>query len=102
MNTVKIGSDERLINEADAQWINEQINRRRNDLGDVCVVVRINEPEISITLATPSCIGSGGGGRKPNTKESVVLDLWMDRGMNQSDFSGGDLVSFLAQLKRII
>ncbi|MCK2147443.1 hypothetical protein MYE70_00010 [Marinobacter alexandrii] len=102
MSTVKIGSDERPLGEADAQWINQQINRRRDDGEDVCVIVRINEPGVDVTLATPSCGGGGGGGRKANDQESAVLSLWTDRGMNQTDFNGGSLVAFLSQLDRLL
>lgn len=102
MSTVKIGSDERPIQDADPQWINQQINRRRDDGVDVCVVVRVTEPGVNLTLATPSCGGGGGGGRQANDKESAVLNLWRERGLNQSDFNGGSLVAFLAQLERVL
>lgn len=102
MSTVKIGSDERPLEDADAQWINQQINRRRDDGEDVCVVVRINEPGVNVTLTTPNCGGGGGGGRKANDQESAVLGLWTERGMNQTDFNGGSLVAFLSQLDRLL
>ena len=103
MSTVKIGSEERPIQQVDSQWINQEINRRRESGVDVCVVVQLAEPGVNLTLATPSCgSGGGGGGRPPNDKESDVLTLWNHRGMGQADFTGGNLVAFLKQLDRVL
>jgi hypothetical protein len=41
MIKIKIGEYERMLVEADEQWINQQINRRRSDGQSICVIVTI-------------------------------------------------------------
>jgi len=103
MITVQIGSSgERTIEEASESWINEQINRRREDRHTVCVRVRITEPPVDMILATPGCGGGGSGGRSPNQQERRVFELWVDRHLNEAAFTGGNLIAFLRQLEKIL
>lgn len=102
MVTIKIGESERALTDAEPSWINQQINRRREEGVSVCVRVTIKTQELNILLATASCAGSGGGGRAPNRDEHAVLELWQKRGMHQPDFNGGNLVAFLRQLEGLL
>ena len=103
MITIQIGgSGERRLEEADESWINQQINRRRDEGQPVCVRVTITTTSLNLTLTTPGCAGTGGGGRAPNQREQQVFELWQKRGLNTADFSGGNLVAFLKQLERLI
>lgn len=102
MIKVKIGESERDLSDATPQWINEQINRRRNDGVSVCVRVFINTDSLNIKLSTPTCGsggGGGGGGRPPTRQEREVFALWDKLHLNTADFSGGNLVAFLKQLR---
>jgi hypothetical protein len=63
MITIKIGSEEVTIEQADEGWINQQINRRRREGLAVCVQVNIQEPDVRMTLSTPTCSGNRVGGR---------------------------------------
>lgn len=100
MVTIQIGDETRSSSDATESWINQQINRRRTDGQNVCVVVTINTSGLNLRLATPGCGGGGGGGRAPNANEREVLDLWNKRGLNSGDFTGGSLIAFLKQLQR--
>lgn len=97
--SVKIGNEERALADAHPSWINQQINRRRDDGESVCVIVRIQTDRLNLILQTPTCGASGGGGRPPNADERRVLDLWDKHRLNRSDFKGGNLVAFLRQLE---
>jgi hypothetical protein len=101
MIRVAIGGSDVDIAEASPEWINQQINRRRADGVAVCVRVAINQADINVGLTTPTC-GGGGGGRAPNERERRIMELWNERGLNQNDFSGGNLVAFLRQLQRLL
>lgn len=100
MITVTIGEEERTLQEATEQWINHQIQRRRADGMAICVRVSIRQGGLDMILATPSCISRGGSGRAPNANEKEIFGLWNQRGLNDPNFSGGNLIAFLAQLKR--
>jgi hypothetical protein len=102
MTTVRIGDETRSLADANESWINQQINRRRADGQNVCVEVSIGTGGLSLRLATPGCGGGGGGGRSPSSNEQEVLDLWIKRGLNTSDFTGGNLVAFLKHLRRLL
>lgn len=99
MITVRIGSRERDLRSASESWINQQINRRREDEQSVCVRVIIREKSINIALSTQSCPGSGGGTRPPNAQEQEIFKLWDKLGLNKEDFHGGNVVAFLKQLR---
>lgn len=98
MIRVQIGENERKLDEASPQWINEQINRRRADGNPVCVRVLIDTGAVNLALATGDCPGGGGGGRPPNDQEKEILQTWEKLHLNSSDFTGGNLIAFLRQL----
>ena len=102
MIKIRIVNDERELAYADEHWVNQQINQRRADGQSVCVRVIINEGDLNIVLSTPTCGASGGSSRPPNHREKEVLGLWNQRRLNDVDFTGGNLVAFLKQLKRFL
>ena len=102
MVRIQIGDMERDLVSADEHWINQQVNRRRDDGQTVCVKVTIHEGDLNIVLATPTCGAIGGAGRSPLPHEQEVFNLWIQRGLNKADFTGGNLVAFLKQLKRLL
>jgi hypothetical protein len=98
MIKVKIGAEEKDLSSADEQWINQQINMRRGEGQSVCVRVTIQEGGVDIVLATPTCGAGGGGGRRLESQEQKVVDLWIHRGLNDASFTGGNLIAFLKQI----
>ncbi|MCF7822090.1 MAG: hypothetical protein K9M17_06590 [Mariprofundaceae bacterium] len=102
MIRIQIGDMERELASADEHWINQQINRRRADKQTVCVKITIHRGDLDMVLATPTCGAGGGGGRPPRPKEKEVFGLWNQRGLDNMDFTGGNLVAFLKQLKRFL
>lgn len=101
MIKIRIADVEKELASADEQWINQQINRRRADGQVVCVRVTIHEDGLNMVLATPTC-GAGGGGRPPSPEERRVFDLWKKRGLDDENFSGGNVVAFLKQLPHLL
>ena len=102
MNRIRIGTNERPLAEATESWVNQQIDQRRRDGQSVCVQVFLDEGGVNIILATPTCTSSGGGGRPPTAKEQELFDLWNRRHLNQQNFTGGDVVAFLKQLRHAL
>jgi hypothetical protein len=102
---LKIGAMARDFNGLDnieESWINQQIGRLRREHQPVCVRVTVNEGPVNFTLATAECAPSGGGGRLPNAQEAQAFELWDKLGLSKPGFSGGNLVAFFKQLRRII
>ncbi|MBI4547535.1 MAG: hypothetical protein HY707_06135 [Ignavibacteriae bacterium] len=62
----------------------------------ICVHLKINDAERNMLLTTPDC-PSGVGGRAPNPAEREIIELWEKRGMNNQNFTGGNLIAFLKQ-----
>lgn len=102
MNTIKIGNEERSLSDADAQWITQQIVNRRNAGMTVCVIVSVATTDVDLMLATPSCGAGGGGGRQFTSPERGILDLWNKHHLNETEFSPGDVVSFVKQIAKLI
>lgn len=101
MITVKIGALERSLENADPSWINQQVNGLKHDGHTICVLIKINEGPVQMTLATQDCAVGGGRGRPPNALEQRILDLWRKHHLDQTDITGGFVVSFLNELKRV-
>ncbi|HDG98397.1 MAG TPA: hypothetical protein ENG73_09565 [Desulfobacterales bacterium] len=98
MIRVRIGDAERELSSVSESWVNQQINRRKADIQSVCARVIIRQDQLNMTLSTPSC-PKGTGGRPPNRYEKQVFDLWEKRGLNKEQFTVGNLITFLKQLK---
>lgn len=96
---IVVGSSEREIKNIDPNWINEQVNRRRNEGVPVCVRILIDEGDINLSLTTSDCPSSGGVRRTLTGSENEVLNLWNKLHLSETDFSSGNLVAFLKQLR---
>lgn len=101
MISVSIGNETRPATDANPEWINTQINSRRNTGQNVCVRVSIDVTEIKAALSTPTC-GQMGGGRPPRPKEACVIALWDKHHLNNANFTGGDLIGFLKELPKCL
>lgn len=105
MITIQIEDSIRTLSnprDIDESWINQQINRRKNDRRPVCVRVTIKDDSVNIILASADCTDTGGGDRPPNSKEQSIFDLWDMVAMKKKEFHGGNLIAFLKQLRNII
>jgi hypothetical protein len=103
MNTISIGAESRTLEQADPDWITQQISGRRKDGQSVCVRVSIHTPELNLSCITPACASSGGGGgRPPTAREREILELWAKHGLNDGDFSPGNVVAFVRQVLRLL
>jgi len=96
--TISIGGDQRNIEDADAQWVAEQINRRRRAGESICVRVTIKKQNLDLVLTSADCPPGGGGGRQANREEQAVFNEWARRGLNGSVTEPGPLIAFLQQV----
>jgi len=94
-----IGTSERDINDIEPNWINEQVSRRRNEGSPVCVRIAIEMGDINLSLSTSDCPSSVGVQRMLTRAENEVLDLWRKLHLSEADFTSGNLVAFVKQLK---
>lgn len=102
MVRIWIGGAERELGSVKESWINQQINRRQADGLSVCVRVTVKEGDLDMILSTPTCQAGVSGSRPPRPRERTVFDLWNQRGLSDTNFTGGNLVAFLKQLKNFI
>lgn len=100
MNTISIGNDSRPLEQADPEWITQQINGRRKDGLPVCVRVSIHAAGLDLTCSTPDCASSVVGGRPPTAREGEIFDLWRKHGLDDSGFTPGNVVAFVRQVLR--
>src|ERR1700722_4417719 len=101
MYTVKIGSNEKPLNEVTESWVVHQVHERRENNQSVCAQVILKDSSVDMILSTPAC-GGGGGGREPNHKEHEILRLWNVRHLNVQDWAVGELIAFLKQLSKLL
>lgn len=102
MNYIKIGNEQKSLDDASEHWISDQLHRRRSDGANTCVQVFLKTDSIDIVLSTPQCQGRGGGGRQATPKEEDLFDLWAKRGLNDPSFNAGNVMAFLNQVRRVL
>lgn len=100
---IRIGQDERELNQADEHWIVSRIRQEEADEGSVCIRVFIKAGDVDIILSSGGCSKTvGGGGRKATQKEQEFFDLWNKLGLKENGVTGGKVNAFLKQARRII
>jgi hypothetical protein len=99
MVTVRIGNDTRSLEDVDESWITQQVGSRQHEGVPVCVEVKIQEGTLDLRLTTPACGSGGPGGRQPRPEEAEIFRLWDRLGLGSDDFSGGNVVAFIKQLR---
>ena len=102
MIKVSIDGTEKIDQEIDERWINQQINNRKDEGRVPCVIVEIQENGIDMKLSTPNCSHSSGGSREPTINESRILSLWEKNHLISDNFAGGNLVAFMKQLRSVL
>jgi hypothetical protein len=95
---VEIAGDKRRLSDVDSQWVHEQVGNRRRGGRAVCVRVYVTDSGIDLRLSTPSC-PTAGGSRPASPEERPIIDLWRGHHLDEPDFTGGDVVAFLRQLR---
>jgi len=102
MNAIRIGSAERRLEEADPQWIQEQLEARRREGANSCVRITIKVDGADVALETVNCQSRPGARREPNALEISLFDLWEKLHLREETFSAGNLVAFVQQVRRLI
>jgi len=55
----------------------------------------VNCGDVNLNLSSRDCLKAGGGGRrKPNAKEVLILDEWRKKRFSDQDVNPGMVVSF--------
>lgn len=104
MITVKIGPDERKwesFDSIDEGWIAQQITRLQRAGEAVCVRVGVEFPNINVGLVAGQCSSGQGGGRRPNSDESRVIELWNHHVKQNGHLSPGNIIAFLHRLRQV-
>ena len=102
MIRVRIGGTfDYYLEDAREQEIIAQIQGRRNDGSLVCVEVLIEKSNLRLTLVSRDC-GFAASNRTLDRREREIVELWQKMHMSTGDFTGGNLVGFLKQLKALV
>ena len=102
MNRILIGTNERSLADVAESWVNEHISQRRKDGQTICVQVFLDEDGLNMVLSTPACSSGGGGGRRPTAREQEIVDLWHKHRLTESNFSSGNVIAFLKQVRHLL
>ncbi|MDG5816471.1 hypothetical protein QA601_15345 [Chitinispirillales bacterium ANBcel5] len=103
MIRIQIGTDERYFGQHGVEsWIVEQIQKRRKNGAMLNMRVHIKHGDIDMVLTTPGAPTGGGGGRAFRSLEEEIYSLWLKCGLGEMDFTHGNLISFLAQIKALV
>lgn len=100
MIRVQIGMSDYDLKNVREDWLNREINGRRNDGIPVCVKVILRKSNVDMVLATPAC-GGGEGGRPATPQETAILKIWAHQHLNGNDFTGGNVIAFLKQIQSL-
>ena len=103
MIAIEIGAAERRDGDIDAQWITGQVNARRKEGKKFCVIFKLNCGDLNLNLPSRDCPTAGGGGgmKKLQPKENVIIDEWRKKGFPDQDVNPGMVVSFWGFVKRL-
>jgi hypothetical protein len=102
MVTIRIGSETRPVEEADETWINQQVGNRQQEGLPVCVEVRIRTGTLDVILSTPACGSGRGGSRAPRPDEAAIIEAWRRLHLASDEFSRGNVVAFIKQLRELL
>lgn len=94
MVRVHINEEDQSLADVDHTWIRQQIDRRRADNIIVCVRFEIQAHDIDLCLATPTCQGLGGSGRRLRPREEEIVDMWRKLGLNENGFASSEAAKF--------
>lgn len=100
MSTIRIGDVERRLEDADPQWIQEQLGHRRDAGQEPCVRISLHTESVDVALTTQACGRQATGRRRPNGKEQQIFDLWAKHKLGEDKFTIGHLVAFVKQVTR--
>lgn len=99
MITIKIGSTERPYADAPAQWISEQIRRRREQGSPVFLTVTLNKGSINLVLTDPPHPGRPRPYANQQCRE--ISAMWTTLITQKKDFMGASLIAFLQHVKAL-
>lgn len=101
MVSVKIGPNERTLDQVDESWVNQEIHRYSLHGQSACIRVRIDVPGARAVFSTPSC-ASDGTTRPPTSVERRIHTLWQKYRLDTSECVGTNVMGFLHELTQIL
>lgn len=102
MIKVSIDGTEKIDQEIDERWINQQINKRNVEGITPCVRVSIFENGVDLVLSSKSCKGTSSGEANFTIRQKRIIDLWTKNHLDKDEFSGGNLNAFLKQMRSLL
>jgi len=102
MKRIIIGTNEHKLCDVTEGWIERHVRERQAEGQAVCAQVILKTESVNVALSTPQCSHGGGGGRHPNPREQEVLQIWNHHRLNEMNWTAGDFVSFVKQVRRFV
>lgn len=103
MISLTINGEQYPLQDVTPDWINEQIRHHQASDRPFCVKILIRQNGLDMVLATAGCSASAAvSARRPSPREQELFDLWKRLDLDDSHFSGGNLVAFLAHLRHAL
>lgn len=100
MITIQIGDTVKDYKDATEHWIAQQIRDRRAAGESICVRLTIKHGSLNFVLQTPGCPVFKKKSRRLRPSEQEVHNLWEHYNLNTEEFTQGNLIAFLKQLRR--
>lgn len=100
MIKVRINETERELEEINYDWIHDQINNRYSMGISVCVVIKIKQGGINLSVSAGNNPAPRIAGRNPNEYEEEIFSLWRSMGVEEIPVNSARLIAFLQQVEK--
>ena len=98
MISIKIGSEERQLEEMTLQWLHESIDSRRKMGADASVLITIDSDDVDLVLRAPARPGRGSA-REFSKAEDFIIDRWNHLELSNQGYSVESLYNFLRLMR---
>lgn len=99
MKSISIAGDERSLSSATPGWMRDSARAFTSRGLNLCVRVSISDGTVDLLLSTPGCNDRARGHRELNNEEQKIIDLWVNRGLDQIDVNIDQLIAFVSEIK---
>jgi hypothetical protein len=100
MISITINGEQRELTHSQLGWVTRTVRRLMREGLHVAIRIEIHCGDLNMTLFSavyPRSSG-GGGGRLPNSQESVWFNRWNELGLGGAGFAPNRLTQFLTAL----
>jgi hypothetical protein len=97
---ITINGEQRELMSRNLSWATSTVKRLKREGLAVAICIEIHCGGLNMTLFSADYprSGGGGGGRMPNSDESMWFSRWNELGLSGANFAPGQLTKFLAAL----